>query len=119
MSLLPTGVVSTAVSCRSLLSTTTGQSPWKQQLADVAGVKYKPQQQQQQQELDHVDGGSDAEQTSLEDIFGDDWADDDDDEGVVEDREVYNMDTGWSLTDLELDDAELEDSDGQVALIHC
>ena len=87
-------------------------------MADVAGVKYKPQQQQQQQELDHVEKGSDAEQTSLEDIFGDDWADDDD-EGVVEDREVYNMDTGWSLTDLELDDAELEDSDGQVALIHC
>lgn len=48
-------------------------------------------------------------------MFADDWADvEDDNEGVLEDTEVYNMDTGWSLTDLELDDSELDDGESQV-----
>lgn len=53
-------------------------------------------------------------------MFADDWDDDhDDSEGVLEDREVYNMDTGWSLTDLELDDADFTDDDTQVCVLGC
>lgn len=93
-------------------------SAWKQQLADATGVKFKPEQQPQPQAwINDDDSDSETQQNAtLEDIFADDWAGEDDAEGVIEDREVYNMDTGWSLTDLELDDLEPQSDEAQVQL---
>ena len=83
---------------------------WKKQLATVTGVKYKPEQQQEN-DWENTTGvyDTDGNQLSVEDMTEDDnnedddvWTDDfADDAGVIEDQEIYNMDTGWSIQDFE------------------
>lgn len=82
---------------------------WKKQLATVTGVKYKPGPQQEDSWEDSTGVyDTDGNQLSLEDISDDDDDDDDawvddfgDDTGVLEDKEIFNMDTGWSIQDFE------------------
>lgn len=82
---------------------------WKKQLATVTGVKYKPGPQQEDLWEDSTGVyDTDGNQLSLEDISDDDDDDDDawvddfgDDTGVLEDKEIFNMDTGWSIQDFE------------------
>lgn len=80
---------------------------WKKQLATVTGVKYKPGPQQEDAWEDSTGVyDTDGNQLSLEDISDDDnddaWVDDfGDDTGVIEDKEIFNMDTGWSIQDFE------------------
>lgn len=79
---------------------------WKKQLATVTGVKYKPGPQQEDTWEDNTGVyDTDGNQLSLEDISDDNddaWVDDfGDDTGVIEDKEIFNMDTGWSIQDFE------------------
>jgi len=80
---------------------------WKKQLATVTGVKYKPGPQQEDTWEDSTGVyDTDGNQLSLEDMSDDDnddaWVDDfGDDTGVIEDKEIFNMDTGWSIQDFE------------------
>ena len=77
---------------------------WKKQLAGVTGVKYKPAQQQDDEWQDTTGVyDTDGNLLSLEDVLEDDDWDDDfaDDSGVVEDQEIFNLDTGWSVQDFE------------------
>lgn len=48
-------------------------------------------------------------------MFIEDWIEEGDNKGIIEDTEVYNMDTGWSLTDLDLDDTQTPLGDVEVA----
>lgn len=89
-------------------------------MADATGIKYKPGQQEEEAWQD-TSGVYDAEGNplSLDDYADDSDADvannseDDDDgsdgfednEGLVEDQEIFNMDTGWSIEDFVTDDA--------------
>lgn len=83
---------------------------WKKQLATVTGVKYKPEPQQEDN-WENTTGvyDTDGNQLSVEDMSEDDNSEDDDvwtddfadDAGVIEDQEIYNMDTGWSIQDFE------------------
>ena len=91
------------------LCKTAGQKgeAWKKQLATVTGVKYKPGPQQEDS-WENSTGvyDTDGNQLSPEDISDDDngdaWVDDfGDDTGVIEDKEIFNMDTGWSIQDFE------------------
>jgi len=89
------------------LGKTAGQKgdAWKKQLATVTGVKYKPQQEDTWEDSTGV-YDTDGNQLSLEDMSDDDnddaWVDDfGDDTGVIEDKEIFNMDTGWSIQDFE------------------
>ncbi len=91
------------------LCKTAGQKgdAWKKQLATVTGVKYKPGPQQEDSWEDSTGVyDSDGNQLLLEDISDDDnddaWVDDfGDDTGVIADKEIFNMDTGWSIQDFE------------------
>lgn len=81
---------------------------WKKQLATVTGVKYKPEPQQEDSWEDSTGVyDTDGNQLSLEGISEDDndddvWVDDfEDDTGVTEDKEIFNMDTGWSIQDFQ------------------
>ncbi|KAL0037059.1 hypothetical protein WJX77_011070 [Trebouxia sp. C0004] len=80
---------------------------WKKQLATVTGVKYKPGPQQEDIWKDSTGVyDTDGNQLSLEDMSdgdNDDAGVDDfgDDTGVIEDKEIFNMDTGWSIQDFE------------------
>ncbi|KAL3145816.1 hypothetical protein ABBQ38_015190 [Trebouxia sp. C0009 RCD-2024] len=85
---------------------------WRQKLADATGIKYKPGQQEEEAWQD-TSGVYDADGNplSLEDYADvdaavdnkseddDEWSDLDDNEGLVEDQEIFNMDTGWSIED--------------------
>lgn len=83
---------------------------WKKKLADVTGISYKPRQQEEEAWED-TSGVYDADGNllSIEDYANDDdgaldddakWIDDfDNNEGLVEDQEIFNMDTGWSIED--------------------
>ena len=92
------------------LRNTAGQKgdAWKKQLATVTGVKYKPEPQQEDSWEDSTGVyDTDGNQLSLEGISEDDndddvWVDDfEDDTGVTEDKEIFNMDTGWSIQDFQ------------------
>ena len=88
-------------------------SAWRQQLADAAGVTYKPAKQQPLADSKALVDTQD--ELSAEDMFIEDWIEEGDNKGIIEDTEVYNMDTGWSLTDLDLDDTQTPLGDVEVA----
>ena len=87
---------------------------WKKKLADVTGTRYKPRQQEEEAWED-TSGvyDTDGNLLSVEDyandndgalVNSDEWIDDfDNNEGLVEDQEIFNMDTGWSIEDFVAD----------------
>lgn len=100
---------------------------WKKKLADVTGTSYKPQQQDEEAWED-TSGvyDSDGNLLSVEDYANDndgalgnndEWLDDfDNNEGLVEDQEIFNMDTGWSIEDFVADAPAAAVADLQVNL---
>ena len=92
---------------------TTSPDAWKKQLAEATGLKHKRKQQQDETWQDTTGVyDTDGNLLSIEDYAEDDnddldhatdtdeWSDDfDDNEGLVEDQEIFNMDTGWSIED--------------------
>ena len=100
---------------------TTSPDAWKKQLADATGAKYKPKEQQEDawedttglydthgNLLSFEDYADDDDGEALDDDDDDrDWADDfGDNEGLVEDQEIFNMDTGWAIEDFIADAPE-------------
>ena len=79
-------------------------------MADVTGTSYKPRPQEEEA-FEDTSGVYDADGNllSIEDYANDDdgaldnddeWIDDfHNDEGLIEDQEIFNMDTGWSIED--------------------
>ena len=79
-------------------------------MADVTGTSYKPRPQEEEA-FEDTSGVFDADGNllSIEDYANDDdgaldnddeWIDDfHNDEGLIEDQEIFNMDTGWSIED--------------------
>ena len=83
-------------------------------MADATGITYRPGQQEEGTWQDtsgvyDADGNPLSLEDYADDIDGDvnndsrgeddDWSDDDfeDNDGLVEDQEIFNMDTGWSI----------------------
>ena len=96
-------------------------------MADVTGTSYKPRPQEEEAWEDtsgvyDVDGNL----LSVEDYANDDdgavdkddtWIDDfDNNEGLVEDQEIFNMDTGWSIEDFVADAPAAAVADHKVDL---
>ena len=100
---------------------------WKKKLADVTGTSYKPRQQEEDAWED-TSGVYDAngKLLSIEDYADDNvgalddddkWIDDfDNNEGLVEDQEIFNMDTGWSIEDFVAEAPDVAVADYQVDL---
>lgn len=106
---------------------------WRQQLADATGTRYKPEQQEEEAWQD-TSGvyDTDGNLLSIEDYAddvdseidnkGDDdeWSDDfDDNDGLVEDQEIFNLDTGWSIENFVADAPDVAADDHKVAHIMC
>lgn len=96
-------------------------------MADATGIKYKPGQQEEEAWQD-TSGVYDADGNplSLEDYADvdaavdnkseddDEWSDLDDNEGLVEDQEIFNMDTGWSIEDFVAEAPDVAAGDHKV-----
>lgn len=97
-------------------------------MADITGTEYKPRQQEEEEAWEDTTGIYDADGNllSLEDYAEDDNVgalDDDDDfdnnEGLVEDQEIYNLDTGWSIEDFVAAAPETPVADHKVTSVMC
>ena len=107
---------------------------WKKKLAAGTGTKYKPKQHEEEAWQD-TSGiyDTDGNLLSLEDFVDDDVAgatgnDDDDDEwtdnfddneGLVEDKEIFNLETGWSIEDFVADAPEESSANHKVGSVMC